>query len=91
MADLPQKPAPEGPAPSVKQLQKNALWSLASAGTEFAFYIAGPLLLFALFIQPKFNPGGRSKLFTILGLLACLALSALAVGKTINAYKKKLK
>ena len=70
--------------------QKQLAFNMAGAGTEFALEIAVPLLVFIKWFEPKFNPNHQSKLFMASGLLICLALSAIAVGITINNYRKKL-
>lgn len=74
-----------------KQAARKVAWMLAGAGTEFALYIAAPLLVFLWFIEPRFNPGHKSKLFMGLGLIICLILSTLMIYRAIVDFQKKIK
>lgn len=87
-----EQPQSQRPAQPKKNIdRRSAAWMLMSAGMEFAAYIAAPLLFFLLLIEPKFNPGHKSKAFMVVGLLICLGLSSLMVGQTINSFRKKFK
>lgn len=81
-----QEKRPENPKINGKNLFGIGLMEI---GTEFALIILAPLLVF-IWLNKNFNHS-QSKIFTIIGLLLALAISATAIGIRINKIRKQIK